>query len=741
MASPTDTSQKPARAAERSDDDILTEMRERFTYATDQWADIREEGSEDMRYVSGDPWSAEARKEREDAKRPCLTLDELGQYVNQVINDIRENKRGIKVTPQGAGANDQTAELRQSLIRQIEYRSNAQQQAYTTMFENTVQRSYGFLRIKAQYVNPKSFDQELLIEPLPDPDLVTLDPDGVKPDASDIKYGWIRESRSIKQFKREFPDAQIHDFGPELEKIAPAWIKEDRIYLAEYWTIDYKRRQLLALKPGPASAADPQPQVRTVYADELAQMPSSDQILKDRWVDAPYVCQYLTNGVELLAKEGQPKKTEWRGTTIPIVACYGKVLYVDLGNGTEKKLMSMIRLARDPYMLYCYYRTNQAELVGMTPKTPFIGYEGQFRGHETDWQKASREPIAYLEARPTTEGTGQQVLPLPQRQPYDPPIQSLEMGAESARRAIQAAMGISPLPTSAQRRNEKSGVALKQIEDSAQKGSYHFVDHYEAAITRTGALLDELIPHYYDAARDVTIRQPDDSPKVVRINDPRQPAKDGQPYDATTGEHDVTISVGPAYASEREAASEFADSMAQNPQLMPLIGDLVVKLKGLGPIGDEISERLAAMLPPQLQKQKDGEAPSPQQAQQQMMQMQQQMQQMQQALEQAQRMIETEEAKQQAVIRKAEIDAQKDIEIQKLRNESSFAIAQLQAGGKEQQAHSAAVQTGSKLVHESIENDKDRAHEAAMAAASHLGALEQNQQGADLAQRSQQAQE
>jgi hypothetical protein len=99
------------------------------------------------------------------------------------------------------------------------------------------------------------------------------------------------------------------------------------------------------------------------------------------------------------------------------------------------------------------------------------------------------------------------------------------MCAEGARRAIQAAIGASPLPTQAQRHNEKSGVALKQMEDSAQKGSFHFIDHFDAALTRTGQILDELIPHYYDAARDVTVRKPDDQPAVMRINDPRIPRR------------------------------------------------------------------------------------------------------------------------------------------------------------------------------------------------------------------------
>jgi hypothetical protein len=170
------------------DEALLEEIRDRFTYGTNEWRSIRDEAEKDMRYIAGDCWEEEERRAREDAGRPCLSLDELGQYVNQAVNDVRQHKRGVKVTPQGSGAKDKDAELRQSLYRQVEYRSNAQTEAYITMFENTVQRSYGFLRVKPRYVSDRSFDQELIIEPLPNPDLVTPDPDFVRTDGSDWRW-------------------------------------------------------------------------------------------------------------------------------------------------------------------------------------------------------------------------------------------------------------------------------------------------------------------------------------------------------------------------------------------------------------------------------------------------------------------------------------------------------------------------------------------------------------------------
>jgi hypothetical protein len=59
------------------------------------------------------------------------------------------------------------------------------------------------------------------------------------------------------------------------------------------------------------------------------------------------------------------------------------------------------------------------------------------------------------------------------------------------------------------------------------------------------------------------------------------------------------VSTGPAFDSQRQEASDFADTLAQlSPEVFSILGPLIVKLKNLGPIGDEIAELLEAMQPP-----------------------------------------------------------------------------------------------------------------------------------------------
>lgn len=679
----------PEYPADRDDADVLEEIRERKTYGKRAWEMVRKEGQTDVMCVAGDVWQAldpTGLKQRQDAARPAIAPDELGQYLNQVSNDVRQNKREIKATPVGLGATDKTATFRQNLIRQIQYESNAQRDVYSPIFEDALQRSYGFGRVVVKPADDLSKNQKLGLEAFVNPDAVTVDPDGamLSPDCAKIQWAFIDESFSKKEFRREFPRARVVDFTDEHRRIAPDWVQGERVTVAEYWTIEKMRRRVVFLKVDPS---------RGFWEYKLPRRPLPSEIDSVEWRDEPHVCQYLTNGFELLTKRGAKKRTRWPGASIPIFSCFGKVLYVQTGSGTERRLMSMTRLMRPSIMAYSYTRTCQVEVIGSVPRATWVGYEGQFRGHEDDWAKANHEPMPYLQARAYTEATGGQVLPLPERNNWDPPLQNLEMQAEAFRRSIQAAAGTSPLPTEAQRQNQKSGKALDRIESSGQKGSYHFVDHLDGMITRAGVLLDEQIAHRYDTKRKVTTRKPNDEVEEVTINDPDDP----ESVQTDAGQHDITISVGPAYTDERAAASDFADTIVGNADLMQLVGpqkaqELIaeaIRLKAVGPIGDHMAEIIdpkppdpgAPLTPEQLQR-----------AQAEVQGLQQENQQLKQA-------IETDEAKQRGAVEKAhlEVESREKIALAEIASRETIALAQLEAKRADNETKLAVAELGAKV--------------------------------------------
>lgn len=729
--------------AKGAEDAILKELQERYTYATQQWRPIRDEADVDMRFVSGDPWSPEDRALREQAGRVCLSLDELHQYFNQLINDVRANPRAPQFDPIGNGANDKTARFYGDKMREIEYRSQAQI-AYSTAFQNAVHRSYGWLRFRTKFA-PKAFDQDLWIEDIPNPDLVLGDPDALRPTSSDGKYLFYLQGYDRHEFARTFPDAEIRDFTPQLQAKAKGWISDDcqRVQVAEYWMVEPTVKTLTQYRL-------PNGQVQSFYDDELAKVPTRSVRLRDREDEVPSVCMYVTNGLELLKKPGQKSvKVAWAGKYLPFVSCFGMVIYVDEGSGPKRQILSMTRLARDPYMLYCYYRTCEAEVVGMTPKIPYFVRRGSLKPDQlTLLQKSLHEPVAVIEVEGFADGMPVGSSPeFPQRNPYEPMIQQLEVGAEGARRAIQAAMGISPLPTQAQRHNEKSGAALKQIESTQQKGSFHFIDHYEAMLQHAGVITEDMLDKVYDTARETGIRDVKDKAKTVRINDPQAQGKDDLP--SIQGDHTVTIKAGPSFESQRQQGAEFVDSIVGNlPQVAGVAGQpaaaailgLSIKLKNLGEIGDEMYK----IVTPQQFQQQDGEQPDPRQLMAQLQGLQQENQQLKQAI--ATKMPELQakaqiagmqeqhedarsQADQQTQIQKAEISANATVAVAELKTQNADLDRRLKAMELFLTAEQESRLDRESRAHEVMTQRQDHAHEAGLAAMQHAHSLEQGDQG------------
>jgi hypothetical protein len=735
---------------------LLTEIREHFTYASEQWRSIREEAKKDMRYISGDPWDPAHKQKRMAKDRPCLTFDELNQYVNQLINDARQNKRSIKVMPMGSGANDKTAEFRQGMIRQIEYKSNAQT-AYLTAFENAASRSYGYFRIGVRYVQglSASFDQELYIGRIPNPDTVFMDPDFKEFDGSDMDWCYVIDNYSKEKYKKKFPGAEIRDFTAEHMDIATQWISDDRVQVGEYWTVEKSKRTLMLFEGDEqATGYEDEFEGGKLESDGLHLPPSSGhpqgkhmKVKNSKREERREICQYLTNGLEIL------DKTDWRGSWIPIIPVFGKEIYVDSGSGSKRVLMSLIRLARDPQMSLCYLVSQEAEEASMTPKCPTMGYTGQFETDRAAWEALNTDPRAFIQIDAVTDQATGQVLPHPSRPQFVPNFQLYEIAKESTKRAIQSACGMYNTSVGKHDTNVKSGTAIKALDQQSNEGSFHFLDNFERALEHGGRILNEQIKIRYDAeGREVGIREADDEYKTIKLNQPYTDEKgEQQHYDTKVGEHDVTISTGPSYDSQREEAANFIDTLIPNlaelpidPALKARLLALSIKIKDLGPLGDEM---VAAFDPP-----KQGDPAQMQQQAQQAVAM---VQQLQQELAQLQQEKQAKVVEGQMHLEKAKLDNATKLDVERLRIDADVAKAEIATKSQNlserikfvedvyQQLHDSAHELAmqkDQQGHEANQADQAQAHDATQASQAQAHESDQATQAQEAAQQQAEAQ-
>jgi hypothetical protein len=601
------------------DEKLLTEVRENFQYDYDSFSSIREEGARDVSFIANDAWLETEKKLRntKGSERPMLNCDFLNQFCHLVINEVRQHPREVKISPAGFGATAELAELRENRIRAIQYHSDAQA-AYVTALENCVQRSYGFGRVGLAYVSEKSFDQEIRIRRIPNPDSVLFDAGCKELDCSDAHHCFVVDEILRSEFRRRWPNAEVQDFDAQIAKDHPHWVKDKSIQIAEYWRKEFTDDELLQFDGGAAGlmtelkskllARGGRVEDSTViYPEQDGHPEIRVPLTNTRDTRVAKIRQYLTNGIEILEDH------EWVGKWIPIIPIFGKELYLTEAGSSKRMLLSLIRNARDAQRGFNYVETCKLEAIGQVPRTNYMAIEGQFEGHETEVAEANQKPTPYLYYKAVQMPDGSYTANPPIREPFDPPVQNLEIASESFLRAGQTAVGMYNSSVGRNDTNVKSGKAIQELDEQSDVGSFHFIANYNRFIVAVGRIVNDLQSKIEITPRQVPIRMRDGKEKLVWIN--KQYDDDegkSQHHDMTLGEYDVTINVGPNEDSQREEASDYLETLTEQLAALPLdpavktqLLALVIQLKQMGPIGDQMVKILTPQTgdPAQLQQQ------------------------------------------------------------------------------------------------------------------------------------------
>jgi hypothetical protein len=627
--------------------DTLDEMRSRYTMAIAAYSDSREDELDDLRFMAGSPdnqwqWPADVLATRGAVQgqtinaRPCLTINKLPQHVRQVTNEQRQNRPSGKVIPADDKADVEVAAIYDGMVRHIEYMSDADV-AYDTACENQVTYGEGYIRVLTEYCDEDSFDQDLRIGRVRNSFSVYMDPMSQDPTGADAEWCFITQDITKAEYERDYPDAaplsSILASGVG-DQYLSQWLTEDTLRIAEYFY--YKHEEAtLNLYPGNQSFFDGSPEDKNMK--EMGLKP-----IKSRRVDRKKVMWMKTNGFESL------EEREWAGKWIPVVRVIGNEFEVE----GQIYISGLVRNAKDAQRMYNYWTSQEAEMLALAPKAPFIGYGGQFEGYEMQWKTANTTNWPYLEVNPdVTDGMGA-VLPLPQRAAPPLPQTGLiqaKMGASDDIKSTTGQYDSSLGATS----NERSGRAILAREKQGDTGTYHYVDNLARAIRHITRQLVDMIPKIYDTERIARIVGLDGEVDMVKIN-PQQPNPVNEIRDVNTGiliekiynpgvgRYDVVVTTGPSYMTKRQEAMDAMSQILQgNPQLWSVAGDLFVKNMDW-PGSEELAARLAKTIDPKLLEDGDKD-PALQAAEQQMQAMGAELDQMAQMMQNFQKSVEVQD--------------------------------------------------------------------------------------------------
>lgn len=610
-------------------DKIIEEARSRYEYAAEAWAPIFAEMAEDLRF--SDPtqlkqWPEKIKRERELDGRPCLTFDQIGQYVRQIINQARRNKPSLKFLPVDDQSDPELSDVLQGLARQTEYESKAEV-AYITALDHATRGGLGFFRlITEEKQGGEVIGQQCAkIMRVVDPKSVKVDPDFTEPDGSDAGWGFVEETYTKERFKKLWPKATVVDWD------SAGWYGKDHVRVCEYFRLVDTTTNYIN-----ANGKD-------YTEDEYWQAAQADPMMAPG-IPNPKTekrCEWFK-----LSGEDILEKSEFPAEYVPIFPVLGNE---EWENG-KRRLGGIVRPVRDSQVAYNFERNGEIEAVAIGPKAPWVAPAEAIEGYEAQWKNANKGNVSVL----PYNGLDEQGNPIAAPTRINPA--GVAAGwvtlAERSKADIQAGMGMFSASVG-NNPNNQSGRAVLALQDKAEIGSFHYIDNLALSISHMGRVLTQVWPRIYDQAQIVRILGEDDETDFVQV-DPKQQrgyqkqqTQDGREVvtiNPGAGRYDARAIVGPAYATRQtEAAAEISELVNGNPQMLAMLGDVWVKMRNF-PEADKISKRFKAMLPPEVQAaEKEGEqaAEIPPEIEQAMQQAGEEIQALRQALQQAQQEMQS----------------------------------------------------------------------------------------------------
>lgn len=636
MAEQTTSADSTKRSPKES---FLTEVHARYKRCVEAEQENRDRALEALRFRNLEQWDDKIKRDREtdpEGARPCLVLDKLNQHVNQVVNDQRMNRPQIKVNPADDAAHIETAKIFDGMIRQIQVKSRADI-AFDTGFEHAVDGGFGYWRVKTQWSDEMSFEQDAAICRVRNRFAVYLDPDRQEPDGSDSKFGFVVDRFTTENFKRDYPKAKPVSFEAD-GKTFKDWCGQEWVLVAEHYWIEPERVAIVMLadpdgtvvrKDDYTSDAAPK---SCFEVDPVTGQPTliKKAIQKERVTIINRVLWRKVTATDIVepaegvaiddvtivkAEDGLPAQL-WAGRWIPIVEVIGNELDIE----GKAHRSGLIRGAMDAQRVYNYSGSSFVEQVALAPRAPLVAAVGQLEGQENEWRSANRRNISVLQYHPIA--VENVIVPAPVRQPSPGIPAGWQAALANAEHDIESSLGRYAATLGAPS-NEKSGRAINARNREGDVGTFHFQDNETRSMHHTGRILVDLVPRLCDTKRRVRIIGEDGETKEVVIDPDLKDEITGKPiaylerktddgateciYNLSIGKYEVTIGTGPSFTTRRQEAAEFLTSAVQSARDPVLANALIyLAMKNQDFAGsDEAVTILKKMLPPGIIESKD----------------------------------------------------------------------------------------------------------------------------------------
>lgn len=599
-------------------------------------------GRDDMNFLLRDQWSAVERSEFSRLFKPAMTFNKLYDTTKKIVGEQRKNKPDLMVRSLTGKANQKQIDLRADLVRTISYK-NQNDLVYQTAFKSALMMGYGAFEICLDYENPRSFNQIIRYELIPDASRTSFDPTAMMPHKGDGNFC----SRQFLYTKQEFYATYPHIMDPvsysdPRSLLDFQWETRDTIVVCKYTRKEWFPIKLLLLSNGESVTEeqwdDMQKEIK--IKQELA---NSSQVVGDMILrDIPYVVgernskdyrirQYILTQNQII------DFTDWPSKYLPIIFVDGDSNYM---NG-KQYTRSFIHEAKDAQKFINYVGSEIAAEIKNRRREQWLGTPDNIIGNEQVWRNPELQ-AGILTAKPDPK-TGMMPQKMPAWELSPTLLQQFQRGSQDMREIL----GFSE--TEALQGRDISGKARRERKMEGSMSAYVWFDNLNQAIEQGGRVVLDLLPVIAgEHERHMIVSKADGRTESIILNKVTGQSEDGEltrDNVLDTGDYDIEIDTGPSFAVQKDIALEFFQQTIQaNPQVFPLIADLWAKNLDVQYM-PQIAERFKTLVPPQIIAQEEGKQlpPQPPSPQEQMLQAEMQQKQQQMAMNQQKMKIEEQQ--------------------------------------------------------------------------------------------------
>lgn len=572
-----------------SDADAIKDARDVVDACLERESENRSEAVRDMEFAAGEQWDEEWMRgeERRRTQQARITINQLPQYLNQVRNDIRQNRPAIKARPVDDKADIELADIYEGILRHAQDQGKAEV-ARDTATDHAILHGLGWYRVTEDYTDAASFDREPIYLGIDEPHNV-YHSDFHQVDGSDLTQVVLTSCVPTAQFKREHKGAEAASFNEAEQNQSDA----DQIVIAEHYRIKHRSDTLLMLEDG-----------RTILESEAKRLITAGEHLpppvRERKTSVPYVYWQQLSGAEELDSR------EIIGSIIPVFPVIGNHIRIQ---GRIIRF-GLIRFARDPQRYYNWLKSAEIEYLENAPKAPWVGDARAFAPYQEYWQNANKVNYSYLPVAGATD-SGETIQPPQRNQPAAIPS-GITQAELTATDDIKKSLGMYSAAIGA-RGNATSGKQEMIQQRESDTGTFHYADNLAKTVLHEGRMLMQWVPRLYGSRQIARIIGADEQPSTVRltqalpsaVSDIRTSNGMEKVYNLGVGKYDVAVTTGPSYTTRRmESSAMMSDLVRADPTIMQKAGDIVVRGFDMHN-ADELADRLRAFLPPQVLQNED----------------------------------------------------------------------------------------------------------------------------------------